>query len=53
MAVTAMLAGACLGAAKVVQVNLVRPLLIALVLVSLVAAAARRCGTSDAAGVRA
>jgi uncharacterized membrane protein YoaK (UPF0700 family) len=51
-ALAAMLAGALVGAALVVHVNAVYPLVIALVLLSLVAAAARLLGTSDAAWVR-
>jgi uncharacterized membrane protein YoaK (UPF0700 family) len=53
IAVAAMLAGALVGAALVVHVNVVYPLVIALVLLSLVAAATRRLGTSDAAWVHA
>jgi uncharacterized membrane protein YoaK (UPF0700 family) len=53
MAVAAMLAGAAAGAALVVHANVVYPLVIALVLVSLVAAWTRPLGTSDAAWVHA
>jgi uncharacterized membrane protein YoaK (UPF0700 family) len=53
IAVAAMLAGAVVGAALVVHVNVVYPLVIALVLVSIVAAATRPLGTSDAAWVHA
>jgi hypothetical protein len=51
VAVGAMLAGALVGAALVIHVNVVYPLVIALILVSVVSATARLLGTSDPAWV--
>jgi uncharacterized membrane protein YoaK (UPF0700 family) len=51
VAVAAMLAGALVGAALVVHVNIVYPLVIALTLASLVAAATRVFATSNASWV--
>jgi uncharacterized membrane protein YoaK (UPF0700 family) len=52
VSVGAMLAGALIGAALIIHVSVVSPLLIALTLVVMVAATAWLLGTSDAAWVR-